>query len=231
MAQSGTASVRPDGRCAQKRRIHYNRLVIRGDCRPCPWARRTWSFRRAGAAPCAAPRGGSATGPSEPGFPRARKQHHCPLAGLPAQPTLRSRPACAGGTFPRDCRAGARPGSAAGAGAHPHTHTFPLRRRARRREPWDARRGGAGAPGDPAASGVAFGRPRMTQPHPCRSLRQSARGLHKFPVTPRTAHGRPGPGEGAAASEAARGPRVSPDSLHLAPSLAGAGAGVRAGSG
>lgn len=50
-------------KCAQKRRIHYNRLVIRGGaCRHCPWAGRTWCFSTGACVPCSTTQPGTRQG-------------------------------------------------------------------------------------------------------------------------------------------------------------------------
>ncbi|XP_023378066.1 voltage-dependent calcium channel subunit alpha-2/delta-3-like [Pteropus vampyrus] len=92
MASKMHASI--DGRCAQKQRIHYNRLVIRGDCRHCPWAGCTWRFHSGACFLRCAP-GWERDQPTEAwGFPALGKSTNGPLAVLPpALPTLRSSPA------------------------------------------------------------------------------------------------------------------------------------------
>ncbi|CAM9853053.1 unnamed protein product [Rangifer tarandus platyrhynchus] len=184
-----------DRRCAQKRRIHYNRLVIRGDCRRRPWAGSTWRFPGGACSLSCSPRWGHDP-PTRAGAPPHSAETPRPLRGpSPCAANCEIQTHVCRGNFWRGCWAGepawlvARHHQAE-AGAHPRSLPGELRAvrlkagdgeespKPCRGSPANQATQAAEAPGDPAVSGarglpgvsrVALGESRMTQPGSGRS--------------------------------------------------------------
>lgn len=121
-----------DRRCAQKRRIHYNRLVIRGDCRRCPWAGSTWRFPGGACSLSCSPRWGHDP-PTRAGAPPHSAETPRPLRGpSPRAANCEIQTHVCRGNFWRGCWAGepawlvARHHQAE-AGAHPRSLPGELR--------------------------------------------------------------------------------------------------------